>query len=115
MSVKKDDLTSEVCHVVITKLAHLAISGQEDALRTIGVNDAQISKLERLSYRELEVWVRERKSALDITPLMQALFSEAEPPEEYKTFLLHGANNKMMMHFFGVRAEECRAFRDKLF
>uniref|UniRef100_UPI0026118B00 hypothetical protein n=1 Tax=uncultured Vibrio sp. TaxID=114054 RepID=UPI0026118B00 len=25
------------------------------------------------------------------------------------------ANNKMMMHFFGVRAEECRAFRDKLF
>ncbi|OEF86845.1 STY4526/YPO1902 family pathogenicity island replication protein [Vibrio splendidus] len=114
MSMKKDDLTSEVCQVVITKLAYLAVSGQEEVLKAIGVSDAQISRLERLSYRELDGWIRQRKGALDITPLMQALFSDAEPPEEHKTFLLHGANNKMMMHFFGVRAEECCAFRDKL-
>ncbi|MEZ9100228.1 hypothetical protein AB4130_25110, partial [Vibrio sp. 10N.286.54.A9] len=69
MSMKKDDLTSEVCHVVITKLAYLAVSGQEEVLKAIGVSDAQISRLERLSYRELDGWIRQRKGALDITPL----------------------------------------------
>ncbi|WP_299144580.1 hypothetical protein, partial [uncultured Vibrio sp.] len=49
MSVIKDDLTSEVCHVVLTKLAYLAGSGQEEALREVGMSDKEIARLERLS------------------------------------------------------------------
>ncbi|UMM06913.1 DUF2857 domain-containing protein (plasmid) [Vibrio campbellii] len=114
MSIAKDALTSEVCHVVITKLAYLAGSGQEALLREAGVSDAQISKLEKLSYRELDAWIRKNKGELDISPFMQAIFPESNIPPEWKAFLQHGANNKMMKHYFGARAEECSAWRERL-
>ena len=100
MSIAKDALTSEVCHVVITKLAYLAGAGQEALLREAGVSDAQISKLEKLSYRELDAWIRKNKGELEISPFMQAIFPESNIPPEWKAFLQHGANNKMMKHYF---------------
>ncbi|WP_299144537.1 STY4526/YPO1902 family pathogenicity island replication protein, partial [uncultured Vibrio sp.] len=113
----KDDLTSEVCHVVLTKLAYLAGSGQEDALKAVGMSDKEIARLERLSLSELGGLLDVRNHPVDIQSWVSSLLLELKEdiPEEYHDYLKYGANNKMMFRLFKVSAAQCSAWRDKLF
>lgn len=116
MSMKKDDLTSEVCHVMITKLAYLASSGQAAALRDVGMSDKDISRLEHLSLCELSRLVDARKPPVDIKEWISSLLQELkeEVPDRYRDYLQFGANNKMMFRLFKVNAAQCSAWRDSL-
>ncbi|HBC3474235.1 TPA: DUF2857 family protein [Vibrio parahaemolyticus] len=116
MSIAKDALTSEVCHVVITKLAYLAGSGQEALLKEVGISDKEISRLERLSLSELNRLVDGHQHPVDIQGWICSLLQDLKEdvPEVYRDYLLHGANNKMMFRFFKVNAAQCSAWRERL-
>ncbi|HHY0467068.1 TPA: STY4526/YPO1902 family pathogenicity island replication protein [Vibrio parahaemolyticus] len=111
----QERLTSEVCHVVFSKLAYLASSGQDDALKAAGFNERQIAQLGNASYREFDKWLTQRKHKVDIQVVLKGLFpDELEIPKEWREMIVHGANNKMMKHYFGARTDDCRRCRDEL-
>ncbi len=109
----KQLLTNEVCCAVVLKLADLACSGQEHSLKAIGVSDQQISQLSKLSYREIKSFVNRCEERVNIQKWLEPLLKE-EVPDMYRDFLLHGANNVMMYHFFKVSASQCSRWRDNL-
>lgn len=115
--VDKEVLTNEVCHAVLTRLAFLASSGQKSALESVGVTHIQISRLEKLSFSDVnELLDSDSVAQLDISDWINSLMDglQEEVPEPYRSHLLHGANNKMMFHFFKASASQCREWREKL-
>ncbi|EHJ9984930.1 DUF2857 family protein [Vibrio parahaemolyticus] len=107
-------LAREVCHAMVSKLAFLAGSGQKDVLEAIGMDDDRIAFLESMSNRDLNRWVK-RCHNVDIKGFVDELFSDDfEMPKEWREFLSHGANNKMMKHYFGARPADCSICRDDL-
>lgn len=114
MRVDKDVLTSEVCHAMLTKLAFLAGSGQKSALVSVGVSDREIARLKSLSVSDLNRLIDGRKTPVNIQTWVRSLLEglQEDVPEEYLPFLECGANNKMMVHFFKVSADQCRAWKE---
>ncbi|HHY0556429.1 TPA: STY4526/YPO1902 family pathogenicity island replication protein [Vibrio parahaemolyticus] len=109
-------LTSEVCHAMVSKLAFLAGAGQKDVLEAIGVSDAQISLLEKMSFVDVRNFVEEKQQPVELLPwvhnLLEAL--QDDVPEPYREYLLYGANNDMMLRFFRIGAAQCGKWRRML-
>ncbi|AUI88912.1 hypothetical protein BS333_21265 (plasmid) [Vibrio azureus] len=114
MIQSRDVLASELCHVVVAKLAYLAGTGQGEMLKTVGVSDKQIIQLNKLSLNEINQLVA--KNQIDVRGFVNSVLDELndDVPEQYKTYLEYGANNKMMFRYFNVQAAQCSSWRSSL-
>ncbi|CAH7030441.1 STY4526/YPO1902 family pathogenicity island replication protein [Vibrio sp. 10N.261.46.E12] len=107
MSMKKDDLTSEVHWAVLSHLAHMACTGQDMALMSAGFDAKLIGQLKKQSFSEMRALSQTicgRQCAIDIDALRHAL-EVSEIPNEVIVFLQLGCSNKALSHFFFVNGK----------
>lgn len=111
----QDVLTSELCRVVLSKLADLACS-EGHSLKAVGVSERQITQLSQLSQRDIYQLTVLHQGVFDVSTIVETLLSEPKIqfPKEWKTFLLYGASNEMMAHYYKARPEDCYLCRSQL-
>jgi len=114
MMQRQNTLADEICKVVVLKLADIASSDLErHFLKAAGVSEQQIHQLKQLSYQELKPFITQCQNRVDIYEWVETLLKE-EVPEPYREYLLYGASNIMMQHWFKISTHQCCDWRDLL-
>ncbi len=108
-----DVLSADVCRLIIGHLSALACAEEYDILLEAGISKANIRSLKRLSYEDVWRLAQLSDKTVDVKALLKNVFAK-EVPEEYLPYLLHGASNKWMEHYFRVNAAKCSKWREDL-